>query len=104
MPDGIVDIAMLLACSLAAVGGARLLGSRMWLGSVVTTYRHDDWPYGTQEPDASVFAVAHADALRPSRPAEAVTTADFDGQPAAPEIVELHVRGYTRQSNAELHR
>lgn len=100
MPDGVVDIAMLLACSVAAVGGARLLGSRMWLGGVITTYRRDDWPYGVQEGDAPRFAVAHADALRPNPPREAVETVEVDGIPPAPEIVELHVRGYTRPSHA----
>jgi hypothetical protein len=99
MPDGVVDIAMLLACSLAAVGGARLLGSRMWLGGVITTYRRDDWPYGVQE-DVPPFAVAHAGALRPSPRSDDAVTTDIDGAPPAPEIVELHTRGYSPPSHA----
>jgi hypothetical protein len=79
VPDAVVYVAMLLACSLAAVGGARLLGSRMWLGGVITSYRRDDWPYDVQEPDAP---------------------AELDGMPPAAEIVEVHVRGYTRPDDA----
>ena len=100
MPDGVVDIAMLLACSIAAVGGGRLLGSRMWLGGVITTYRRDEWPYRAQEPDVSAVAVAHAEALRSHPRAVAAVPVELDdGLPVA-EIVELYVRGYTRSSHA----
>jgi hypothetical protein len=100
MPDGVLDVAMLLACSLAAVGGGRLLGSRMWLGHVITTYRRDEWPYDASEPDAPAVAVSHAEALRPNpRGVAAVPMELDDGLPVA-EIVELYVRGYTRPSHA----
>lgn len=98
MPDAVVYVATLLGCSLGAIGGAWLLGTRMWLLGVVTSQGRDSWPRGVQEQDAPHFAVAHADALRPSVP-DAITFEDLDTEAGlpTPELVELHVRGYDRR-------
>jgi hypothetical protein len=101
MPDAVVYVGMLLCCSVAAVGGARLLGSRMWLGGIIASQGRDDWPHGIQEPDVPAFAVAHADALRRIPPDDEDLIADIEGASPEPEIVDLHVRSYTRPSNAD---
>lgn len=97
MPETLAFAAALLGDSMAVVGGAGLVGRRMWLG-VVTAGGRADRPRGGQEEDAPQFAVDHADALRRGVP-DATGLEDIDPDSAAPtpEIVELHVRGYDRR-------
>jgi hypothetical protein len=95
VPDVIVYLASVLAFSLAAVGGARLLGSRVWLGSVLEGQGSNHWPRGVQESDVPRFDLSHAAALRRER-SDATTVEDLDDATsgAAAEVVEAHVHGY----------
>jgi hypothetical protein len=103
MPDAVVYVAMVLGCSLAAVGGARLLGSRMWLGGVIADQVRDDGPPGIREADTSPVAAARTDPAQPGPSSDVVLTDDIEAAPAAAEIVELHVRGYTRPGDPRRH-
>lgn len=89
---------VLLGFGLAVIGGAWLVGSRLWLGGLVSIRQPSDWPHGIQEPDAPRFAVDHAEALRPD-PAEVSPFEDLAADSALPmpEIVELHVRSYVHR-------
>lgn len=64
MPDAIVYLALVIGCSIAAIGGARTLGARVGHGGVVSGQGRGDWPRGIQEEDVPRFAIAHVDALR----------------------------------------
>ena len=97
MPDAIVYIALVIVCSVAAIGGARALGSRAWHGGVITGQARSDWPRGIQEQDVPHFAIGHADALRRGFD-DGTGMVDLEAGAEVPtaETVELDVHPYDR--------
>jgi hypothetical protein len=94
MPDSTLYVAALIGCSVAGIGGARLVGTHVWRGGMLAPQGAKDWPHGVQEGDAPRFDVANAAALQASAVA-ATGFEDLDGATAVPpELIELHVRRY----------
>ena len=97
MPGTAVNVAALIGCSLAGIGGARLVGSHLWLGSGPAGNAPNDWAHAVHEGDAPPSPVGQAGASRPGTP-DPYGIVELDG-PAGigrSEIVELHVRRYDR--------
>jgi hypothetical protein len=94
VPDVLVYLASVFALSVATVVGGRLLGSRLWLESVIHGHGSDG-PRGVQQPDPPPFDLSHASTLRRA-PYDATAVEELDVETLRPSTqrVDADVHEY----------